>query len=142
MGRRVTLITVVVYLVMLIGIAFWPTPIDRGLSGPLRSFIAWMHLVGLEFVDYDLIERSANVVPFVPLGIIAARALGRRARGISVVLCAAASAGFELGQFLLLPERSPSWIDMVCNTVGGMLGVLTVAVFERHRRSSVAPESG
>ncbi|NHC23869.1 hypothetical protein G6553_11880 [Nocardioides sp. IC4_145] len=41
------------------------------------------------------------------------------------------SAGVELVQAFLLPARSATYVDIVANTAGGLLGAAAVAVLRR-----------
>ena len=50
----------------------------------------------------------ANVVLFIPLGILVAALMRRGQRWVSFAITVAASLTIELGQFLFLPERDPS----------------------------------
>ena len=70
--HRISLCFVGAYLVALVLIVFWPTPVDRPAAGTLHSLIVWIHSHGVPtFIGYNTIEFTANIVMFVPMGIIA-----------------------------------------------------------------------
>lgn len=145
MTRSITRLTLGVglpYLLALVAIAFWPTPVDSGMSVALDRAIAWLDRRGLGAIDYGVIESTANVALFVPLGLLAALHLRARWSWVAVLLGALISAAIETGQLLLLPARFASPHDVLMNTtgaaVGAALGVLLrwwIARRERRRRA-------
>lgn len=141
---RFTVFLAAAYLLALAMIAFWPTPVDRPVSGSLASVIGWLHAHGMpSFIGYNKFEFGANILLFVPFGYIAA-AWTRKwwhplAAGFS------ASCLIELGQALLLPNRFASLLDIVANTVGAALGIfIHVFLNARHaeRRRDSPPATG
>ncbi|MEV5071083.1 VanZ family protein [Microbacterium sp. LMI12-1-1.1] len=124
-GQRRGIRLLVVYAVMLALIAFWPVPVDRGASGFLRaisSVVPWL--------TYDVIETAANVLLFVPFGVLLALALPLQ-RGLVVPLALATTLVIESGQALLLAERTPSLRDIVANVLGATIGLAIVQLIER-----------
>ncbi|MFK4834582.1 VanZ family protein [Microbacterium sp. ZW T2_14] len=115
----------VVYAVMLTLIAFWPVPVDQGASGLLRTISKAM-----PWLTYDVIETTANVLLFVPLGVLLALALPLQ-RGLVVPLALATTLVIESGQALFLAERTPSLRDIVANVVGAALGLAIVQLATR-----------
>jgi hypothetical protein len=116
------------YVVALVVVAFWPTPVDRPAAGLIADVVAWCHAHGLAFVSYSLFEQAANVALFVPLG-AALTTLGFPAtRLAAVAACMAVSVLFEGGQAIFLPDRFASPVDVLWNTVGGALGVFAAAL--------------
>lgn len=126
-----------VYLVALALIGFWPTTVDRGLEYAIWEVVGWCSWNGCAFLDYPLIERVANVLLFLPFGLLLAAAIPRGRRGWAIAVCIAASVGIELVQLLFLPGRYPSLSDVLTNSLGGTLGVLIVIAVSggRHRRT-------
>lgn len=120
----------VAYAAALALIAFWPAPVDRGAKGLLDAIERWIPLL-----SYELIEFSANVVMFVPLGFLLAVLLRRR-RWLVLPLAIAVTLLIEVGQALLLPERTPSLRDVVANTAGAAIGLAVVLLITRR----AAPE--
>jgi glycopeptide antibiotics resistance protein len=116
-------------------IAFWPTPVDRPISGLLNRVLNRLHGLGApSWFDYPFVEFSANVLLFVPIGFLVAALLGRRRAWLAVVSGGLASLAIELAQWALLPARYPSAADVLANTMGAAIGagllalVLTIRV--------------
>ncbi|SFB39327.1 VanZ like family protein [Cellulomonas marina] len=132
-----------------------PAPAEPGTFDVVRAVIARLDGWGLP-VTYDGVERAANVVMFVPGGLLLAALLlpGRgagTARGttpeadaaaptrrpslrvvVPVVLAGAAlSSAVELSQAAFLPTRVPTVVDVVMNTAGAAVGALLAPVAVR-----------
>lgn len=113
-----------VYGAALAGILFWPTPVDRPISGLLERALGKLHGWGLpQAIGYAQVEWLANVALFVPFGVLAALLLPRRSWWLAIPLALFSSAALELAQ-LLLPERFASVADITANTLGAALGAL------------------
>ena len=113
-------------------IAFWPTPVDRPVSGELAAFLKAIHSLGLpRWINYGFVEATANVVLFIPLGAVAVLAFPNKqwwqvtSFGILVSGC------MELGQQLFLHDRFASPSDVVTNTAGCVIGVIAVRSMAR-----------
>ncbi len=107
-----------VYAVVLALIGFWPSPVDRGTG----AFLLWLGRV-VPLFSYARLEFLSNVILFVPLGVLVARLLRVR-RYLAIGVGLLVSAGIELIQWLLLPARTPSPVDVLANTIGTAFGVL------------------
>ncbi|WP_038467410.1 VanZ family protein [Arthrobacter sp. PAMC 25486] len=121
----------------LAGILFWPSPVDKPVGGELTQFIKWLHNLGVPrwTVGYMQIEFTANILLFVPFGIIVTLRLHRKRWWLAVPVAAAISGAVELAQTLFLPQRFPAWSDIVANTSGAFIGALLVLfVWSRRRR--------
>lgn len=134
-GRRAAGILLALYLVLLAFVAAWPTPVDRPLDAPLLRLIDRVQNAGLTWVDYALVESAANVVLFVPLGVLLAVLLRRGWVLLALVGVVAATVTIELVQREFLPARVPSLGDVAANSLGGALGVGLVVLVRvvRHR---------
>jgi VanZ family protein len=67
-------------------------------------------------------DAVVNILGFMPFGFLLA--FGRRKRispAAVLVWCAALSLSIEIGQFCF-EQRHPSTTDLLCNTLGGMIG--------------------
>jgi hypothetical protein len=128
------------YTVLVAVVVTWPTPVDSGARAPLGDLFATLHGLGVPaWVDYALLERSANVVMFVPFGVLLT-AMDRRRWWWGVLLPAAVSGAAELAQHLLLPDRFATWGDVASNSAGAALGVaVTLAVMAARRPGGRAP---
>ncbi|WP_411730550.1 VanZ family protein [Paeniglutamicibacter sp.] len=137
---RFAAILAVAYLLALVLIAFWPTPVDRPVSGSLTGLIGWLHAHGMpSFIGYNKIEFGANILLFMPFGYIVAAWTRKWWHPLAAGL--AASFLIELGQELLLPNRFGSFLDVVANTAGAALGAVIFAVLHSmhlRRRLSAA----
>lgn len=115
-------------------VAFWPTPVDRPVSGVLRRVLSRLHEHGVpSWFDYSVVEFSANVAMFVPLGFLLAALFDRRLMWVAVVVAGLVSASIEITQWELLPARYPTVSDVVANTMGATIGVLLFAVLTPDR---------
>lgn len=138
-SRRPWALALVVYSALVAVVVGWPTPVDAGAHGALTTVLAALHDAGVpRFVDYDLVERTANVLMFVPLGLLVTRVTRRWWWG--VVVPAALSGAAELTQHLLRPERFATWTNVATNTAGAAVGVVVAVVLMR-RRARTAPRS-
>ena len=92
---------------------------------PDRLFDRGQQAVG-EVADGALsgaaIEAGANIALFVPLALLLCQSFPAVRRWLLWALCAAASAGIELYQYLF-PGRDASVRDLVMNSLGAALGV-------------------
>ncbi|WP_109210456.1 MULTISPECIES: VanZ family protein [Microbacterium] len=124
-GRGIRLL--LVYGMALALIAFWPTPVDRGAAGLLRTISR-----AVPWLTYDVIEMTANIVLFVPLGILLALALPLH-RGLVLPIALATTLVIESCQALFLTERTPSLRDIVANVLGASIGLALVLLLERRK---------
>ncbi len=83
------------------------------------------------WLTYPRIEFGANVVMFVPFGVLVALIL-RRWWLLAVPLAFAASGLIEVGQGLFLAQRTASPLDVVANVLGAAVGAVLVGVTSRN----------
>jgi len=113
----------VIYLAIVGAAAFWPSPIDAPLSGPIGDYLAKLHRHGVpDWFNYLLVEFCANVALFFPWGALLACLLTKNLWVAAALSSFVASSFIELGQFLLLSERFATWQDIGANTFGALLG--------------------
>ncbi|WP_124342391.1 VanZ family protein [Cellulomonas algicola] len=129
--RRALVAVLVVYLAGVARLTLWPEPAPDATFGLVRTVLAWLQERGLP-VTYAGTEAVANVVLFVPFGLLVGVLL-RRAWW-AVALGAATSAAIELAQRAFLPSRVPTVQDVVMNTLGAALGVAVLLVARRVAR--------
>ncbi|WP_043483883.1 VanZ family protein [Arthrobacter sp. SPG23] len=124
-------------LVPLALVAFWPSPVDKPVQGELAGFLVLIHALGIpRWLNYSFIEATANVVLFVPVGVVASQAFPSKriwqlgAFGLVISGC------MELGQQLFLHDRFASPLDLVTNTAGCVIGAVAarVGIWELKRR--------
>ena len=122
-----------VWWVLVCWVVFTPvsaTAGHRGWFGEVMNFV-----VGPASILHpwaDALEKAANVVMFVPLGLLMALLLPPGRRWISVPTLAAYSAAIELIQ-LLIPGRVSTVTDVVMNTLGAAIGWAAIALVTRSR---------
>ena len=125
-------------------IAFWPSPVDEPVQGELASILSFLHTHGIPvWFNYKFVEAAANVLLFIPLGVVASLAFTEKrwwqigAFGLIVSGC------MELGQLLFLHNRFASLQDIVTNTGGAVIGaLLAIAALKQlraRRLSAVGP---
>ena len=120
---------VVLVLFAIVVITFWPTPVDRPVHREIVDTLGRMHRRGVPWqVNYSVVEFSANVALFLPLGALIALIVKPRLWWLSGVLGLVLSFCVELGQYLFLPQRYASVYDLASNTVGALVGGAIVAV--------------
>ena len=119
------------YTVALALIALWPVPVDGGAGSVLRTITRIFPAL-----TYARIEFSANILLFVPLGVLLMLILRRRY--LIVPIAIAVTVGIECAQALLLDKRTPSVLDVIANTAGACIGMLLVAVIESRRARATA----
>lgn len=113
-------------------------------ASPGRLFSAAAHrlrsITALDWVMSSDVERTANVLLFIPAGLLLCYLLPRSSRWLVWLICVGASIGVEAAQ-LLLPRRDASPVDVVTNSTGAALGVLLHAVLPgRHRPGRTLPQ--
>ena len=129
-SRVVARAALIAYAIILAMIALWPVPVDSGAGDFLRA----VHQV-FPALTYERIEFSANILLFVPLGVLLMLILRRRYLILPIALVV--TAGIESAQALLLDRRTPSMTDIIANTTGACIGMLIIAVVETVRARSV-----
>ncbi|MGO2540001.1 VanZ family protein [Specibacter sp. AOP5-B1-6] len=136
-SHKVAILLAVAYFAVLAGILFWPSPVDRPIDSALAEIIEWLRTHGLPFIGYRKVEFAANILLFVPFGIVAALRLPRRLWWLAVVIAAAVSGLVELAQAIFLPDRVPALSDIMANTSGAFMGALLVLFVWSVRRRRV-----
>lgn len=97
---------------------------------------------GLGWVTTSDVERTANVLLFIPAGLLLGHLLPRTSRWLVWLICVAVSLGVEAVQ-LPLPGRDATPIDVVTNSAGAAIGVLLRAVLpSRHEPGRTLPHGG
>lgn len=120
------------YVVVLTLIAVWPVPVDSGAGGLLRRITRIFPIL-----TYARIEFGANILLFVPFGILLALILQQRYLIVPIALVS--TVAIESFQALMLERRTPSVMDIIANLTGAALGLLVVAVVEWRRRRGRSP---
>ena len=128
MRHRLLLAVTGLYLLAVAWITLNPIPGDPKhnafLEGLLASFAATPLLA---WIGYDVVEFTANIVLFVPMGVLLAELFGRGRRWLAVSLGIAASLVIEFVQ-LFEPARVSDARDIVANSLGTIIGVALVVI--------------
>ncbi|MDQ0279299.1 hypothetical protein QO003_003602 [Arthrobacter silviterrae] len=137
--HRIALAAAAIYLVGVAMVVFWPTPVDRPASGELHLVIDWLHVHGLpKFIGYNQVEFTANIAMFLPMGLILS--IWFKNGWVGLVVGSLASCFIELSQYLFLPHRYASGLDVLANTMGAAIGAaLYIAGHRRHGLSLSLP---
>lgn len=116
------------YLILVAYITLGPQPLgDEGRSYLFRV-IRWLQArEATEWVTYNGVEFTANVLMFLPIGLMFVLLLGRRNWWLAILLGCALSVAIE-GTQMVLPERVPDPRDLASNSIGAVLGVLAALV--------------
>ncbi|MET1153069.1 VanZ family protein, partial [Arthrobacter sp.] len=110
-------------------------PMDAVANGLMQHVLSALRRAGAPgWFDYNLIESTANVVMFVPLGFLTALLLPSGWRWLTPAGALLFSVAIEWCQQSFLPGRHASVQDVWVNTLGAAIGtVLAYAWLERRR---------
>ncbi|WP_456846100.1 VanZ family protein [Cellulomonas sp. P5_C6] len=112
----------VVYLAAVAAITLSPAPAPDETLGFVRAAVTWLNAHGID-VTYNGVEFVANIVMFVPFGVLVGRLWPKRRWWQVVVFAACVSIAIEIAQGLFLPSRVADVRDVVANTMGGVIGI-------------------
>lgn len=92
----------------------------------VSRFGVWLGSIGFPAVvtEPSRVEFLLNAVMFAPITFLAALTFPRHPWANWVVYAYLASAAVELVQGVYLPPRSAQFVDVVANTLGGVMGVV------------------
>jgi glycopeptide antibiotics resistance protein len=142
-ARRGVAVALVVYLALVARLTLWPAPAPSSTFDLVRELLAWLSRIGVP-LTYAGLEAGANVLMFVPFGVLVGLLVRRSALVVALGLCL--SAAIELTQLLFLPTRVATVQDVALNTVGAALGVLGLkavrSVRSRRRGGSRSSTTG
>lgn len=129
--RRWATRALVAYLVALGFIALWPTPVDQGSEEILQKVLRRLHERGTpDWVNYGFVESASNVVLFLPFGALVVWIVGPRRFWVGIAVGVLLSTLIELAQFVLLPARYPTLLDIAANTLGATLGAVSARLLK------------
>ena len=126
-----------VYLVT-VGVIVWSPQPDSGTTGIIAVAARALESLGLPFEpSYVVLEFTANIVLFVPFGMLALTAF-RWTRVWSATAAGFFTSCLIEGVQLFLPTRFSTVSDLIANTLGALIGALLVAGWRRRRLSGAA----
>jgi glycopeptide antibiotics resistance protein len=118
------------------------TPRDDSVGNPVvDAILNFLGNSGLTaWISFAILERVANVIMFVPLGVLLILALGRQLRLQAWFIGVGYSLVIETCQALFLPGRVADPFDVMMNGLGAGIGVgLAVAVVGCRNRRTATP---
>ena len=122
-AHRWAAILLAVYAALVVVVSVVPRPIDRGLTPWFRGVLATLHRYGFPGrIDYEFVELASHVALFLPIGVLAVVALGRRLAWLAVLIGLGISALVEFGQSMLMSDHPLSRLDLLLNVVGTVVG--------------------
>ncbi|GAA1139441.1 hypothetical protein GCM10009651_24330 [Microbacterium natoriense] len=122
-ARITTLVIGIPFLALIGFLALTPRRVEQSIPNVLDLILGAVHRLGWTSLDFTTLEVAANVLVFIPVGIVAYVFLPRRARWLALAVGPAASIAIELTQLLALPNRDPSINDVIANSIGATIGV-------------------
>lgn len=138
--RRIGAAGFLLCLTAVLAITLNRTTVDEGRGEWVEFALRVLHRVGFpDAFGYAHLEFMANVVMFVPLGVLLALALDPSRRWIAAIALPLFSVGVELFQFFFLPARYATISDVIANSIGAWIGVGAVVMlsqfYSRRRRN-------
>ena len=98
-------------------------PLDDTSTGWLKTLIAsFADNPATAWITYDLVEFTANVAMFVPLGCLFVLLLGARRWWLALLFGVLLTCFIEFTQ-QFVPTRVPDLRDIVANSLGAALGI-------------------
>lgn len=132
--HRIAMTLGVSYLVAVLLIVLWPSPVDRPATGTLHAILSWLHQRGMpQFINYNFVEFTANIAMFIPMGILTSTLL--RNGWLGVIAGTLASCLIEFAQAVFLPARFASGMDVLANSLGTGLGVAMYYLVRSRRQT-------
>lgn len=117
------------FLIGLAALTLTPSKVEESMPNLLDLVLATAHRLGWEWLDFTRLEIIANVLVFVPVGILAFLLLPRRIWFLAVLVGPLLSAMIEIAQRVALPHRAATVNDVVANSTGAIIGVAVAVAF-------------
>lgn len=117
-----------------------PIRVEDAAPGLVFGAIEWLRSnLGAGWFTFDVAERLANVLLFVPVGVLAYLILPRSTWPVALLVGPAISVAIELTQRFVLTDRASTMWDVVANTAGSFIGVaIAAACTLAHARTAVS----
>jgi len=140
-ARLVTLAIGIPFVAVIGFLALTPRRIEERIPNVLDAVLQIAHRIGWTSLDSVALEIIANVLVFIPFGIIAYLFLPRRIWWLALLAGPAASVSIELIQLIALPNRVPSTADVAENVLGATIGVVLCVLASRMLSSTSTSSS-
>lgn len=116
------------YLGLVAWITLSPEPYDARIGQMLfRTLRSLSRSDGTSWVTFSVVEATANVVMFVPVGMFLVLLLGRGRWWVAILLGVGLSVAIETAQ-AFLPTRVADVQDVIHNGMGAVLGVVVIVI--------------
>jgi len=112
------------FVVGLVALTLTPSRVEQRMPNLLDLVLSVAHRVGWSSLDFTRLEVLANVLVFIPVGILAFLLLPRRAWGLAFVVGPALSLAIEVFQRIALPHRAATVSDVIANSTGATVGAV------------------
>lgn len=113
------------YLVFVGFVTLTPQPLGGGVNTWIfQALDVFGRHSATNWITYNDLEFTANMVMFLPVGLFLLLLFGRRQWWLAILLSFALSSGIELYQGAFLPTRVADIRDVISNTSGAIVGVL------------------
>ena len=121
-----------VYLVALALVVFLPSKEASTVTGFVGVIAGWLAALGLPFKEAAIgVEFVANIVMFVPFGLLTTFLWPSRWNWWRMLLLGAATSTFIEVTQLIIPGRVTALSDVIANTAGGVVGAAVTAWVQR-----------
>lgn len=132
LSPRTAAVLFVVYVLLLGVVVFASRLTDLGLPQIADGTLERLHAEGiLPDLRFGHVEAGANILLFIPVGFLLACILPRRLWLIAILTGVAMSLCIEFIQAVALSGRSATVRDVVCNSLGTVLGTALSPLFLR-----------
>jgi glycopeptide antibiotics resistance protein len=129
-----------VYLLVVCCITLTPQPVDADSNRFVRDIIEAIHRwPPTSWVTYPGVEFTANIVMFIPMGVLFTLLLGVRRWWVALLVGVASTCLIE-GLQSFMPTRYSEVRDLISNTLGTLVGIGIVALAVRSRKPVAARE--
>lgn len=131
------------FLAGLAALTLTPSRVEQSMPNFLDLILSTAHRLGWTSLDFAGLEVIANILVFLPIGVLAFVLLPRRFWLLAILIGPLLSLAIETAQRVALPHRIATLNDVIANSAGALLGVvlalLCTLVFAA--RSSPRPPS-
>jgi hypothetical protein len=131
------------FLLGLAALTLTPSRVEQVMPNLLDLTLHAAHRLGWDSLDFTRLEIIANILVFVPVGILAFVLLPRRVWPLALLVGPLISLGIETAQRVALPHRAATVTDVVANSTGALVGVVfaIICTLLLASRSSQRPPS-
>ncbi len=102
-----------------------PSRLDALFHPQVLALMDYLHQIGVtQKFGFAELEFAANILLVIPVGFFLGLTITKNHRWIAYCAFPVLFAGIELIQRFALPERIPSILDVIANSLGGWSGLL------------------